>query len=289
MYKFCFVILHYNAVEDTVECIESILSNIGYENKEIILVDNNSPNNSGEYLLDKYRDCHEVHVILNDNNIGFANGNNVGYRYAVNQLKADFVATINNDTVIYDASFVEKIISLFENENFHLMGPDIILKNGQHQNPYKEKGETLEEVNEFLKNYKKLFISSLLRAKIGPLYHIITNFKKKQRNKLNQFNYLKTYENIVLHGSAIIFSPLYTYREEFAFHPDTFMFLEEDILYYFCMSKDYKVIYSPVTSIYHKEDISTDSVLKTDYQKLKFKFQNVRKSRLVLRSILEKN
>ncbi|MFE5324761.1 glycosyltransferase family 2 protein, partial [Paenibacillus sp. NPDC056579] len=100
-------------------------------------------------------------------------------------------------------------------------------------------------------------------------------------------NYLIPHVNIVLHGSAIIFSPSYLDKEENAFHPGTFMYAEEDILYHTCMRKGYKIIYSPLTSIFHKEDASTDSILKSDYRKLMFIYKNQRDSFGILKKILE--
>ena len=44
------IILNYNSWEDTIECIESVL-NSTYKNFQIFLVDNNSPNNSEESLI----------------------------------------------------------------------------------------------------------------------------------------------------------------------------------------------------------------------------------------------
>ncbi|MFE5324757.1 glycosyltransferase family 2 protein, partial [Paenibacillus sp. NPDC056579] len=162
MYRFCFVILHYNAVKDTVECIESIINNIQYNNTYILVVDNNSPDGSGKYLMEKYKNIKNVLILLNDKNSGFARGNNIGYKYASGELKADFVAVINNDTVIRDKYFIEKIIGLYDQENFQVMGPDIITKDGYHQNPFKMKGITLGEVNDFISNYKKQLIISIL-------------------------------------------------------------------------------------------------------------------------------
>ena len=82
MYTFSFVILHYISITDTIECIESILKNINYLKYYIIVVDNGSKNNSGNILKEKYKNNSNVKVILNENNLGFARGNNVGYKLA---------------------------------------------------------------------------------------------------------------------------------------------------------------------------------------------------------------
>ncbi len=47
--KILAIILNYNGWEDTIECLESILRS-DYLNYQVIVVDNNSPNNSMEYI-----------------------------------------------------------------------------------------------------------------------------------------------------------------------------------------------------------------------------------------------
>ena len=77
----CFVILHYMALEETVVCVESILHNVEGE-KRIVVVDNASPNGSVKQLRERYEDEPLVDVIETGKNLGFARGNNFGYRYA---------------------------------------------------------------------------------------------------------------------------------------------------------------------------------------------------------------
>jgi GT2 family glycosyltransferase len=47
--KITIILLNYNGWQDTIECIESVLRN-DYPNYQVIVVDNNSPNNSMEYI-----------------------------------------------------------------------------------------------------------------------------------------------------------------------------------------------------------------------------------------------
>jgi len=49
MFKVYIILLNYNGWKDTIECLESVLKN-NYENYQIIVVDNDSPNNSMEYI-----------------------------------------------------------------------------------------------------------------------------------------------------------------------------------------------------------------------------------------------
>jgi len=50
MSKVYIIILNYNGWKDTIECLESVLKN-DYKNYQIIVVDNNSPNNSMDYII----------------------------------------------------------------------------------------------------------------------------------------------------------------------------------------------------------------------------------------------
>ena len=43
------ILLNYKSVEDTIECVKS-LEKINYKSYEIVIVDNNSPDNSYEIL-----------------------------------------------------------------------------------------------------------------------------------------------------------------------------------------------------------------------------------------------
>ena len=47
--KVAIIILNWNGWKDTIECLESVFR-IDYPNYQVIVVDNNSPNNSMEYI-----------------------------------------------------------------------------------------------------------------------------------------------------------------------------------------------------------------------------------------------
>ena len=77
--KIGFVILHYMALEDTVNCVESILNNVPLSN--IVIVDNASTNKSGMKLAEMYKDNQLISVLLLEENLGFAKGNNKGIEF----------------------------------------------------------------------------------------------------------------------------------------------------------------------------------------------------------------
>lgn len=104
--KVSFVIVHLDQEDATRACIRSLL-NLSYENVEIILVDNCSTDGSGERL---HREFPGAVFIRNEENLGFAEGNNVGIRKALAN-KADHVVLLNNDTVV-EKDFVQPLLQL---------------------------------------------------------------------------------------------------------------------------------------------------------------------------------
>jgi len=105
------VVLNYRGYEDTVKCIQS-LQNATYSNLGIIIVDNGSPDGSGNKLKNAFLD---VPIILLKENTGYAAGNNAGIRFALEQ-KAEYVLVINND-VIVDPAFLEPMVEIAEKQS----------------------------------------------------------------------------------------------------------------------------------------------------------------------------
>lgn len=120
--KVCIVILNWNGLEDTVECLES-LKRITYPNYEIILVDNGSEGNDVEVLRERFGD--HIHIIENDKNYGFAEGCNIGMRYALETSTTDYILLLNNDTVI-DPDFLSELVDVADsNAMIGIVGPKI--------------------------------------------------------------------------------------------------------------------------------------------------------------------
>jgi GT2 family glycosyltransferase/2-polyprenyl-3-methyl-5-hydroxy-6-metoxy-1,4-benzoquinol methylase len=90
------IVLNWNGKADTLECLES-LKHVDYNNLEIVVVDNGSSDDS---VLAIRQSFPKVTVIETGNNLGYAGGNNVGIRYAL-QNGAQWVLILNNDTVVH--------------------------------------------------------------------------------------------------------------------------------------------------------------------------------------------
>jgi len=90
------VILNWNGLDDTIECIKSV-KNISYPNYGIILVDNGSKDSPVDSIK---KICKDIIFIDNKSNLGFAEGNNVGIRVALDN-EARYIWLLNNDTIVH--------------------------------------------------------------------------------------------------------------------------------------------------------------------------------------------
>ena len=91
------IVLTYNGLAYTKICINSILDYTAYPNFELIIVDNRSTDGTGEYLNElKLQNDPRIKIILNEENVGFAAGNNIG----IKNSGGDYVVLLNNDVYV---------------------------------------------------------------------------------------------------------------------------------------------------------------------------------------------
>lgn len=86
------LILNYNSSKDTVALYDQ-LQKIEHNNYFILVIDNNSTDNSTK-ILSNY--IPKANLILNKKNLGYAGGNNIGIRQAIN-AGAEYVWILNPD------------------------------------------------------------------------------------------------------------------------------------------------------------------------------------------------
>ena len=99
MSKIYILILNYNNSSDTIGCLDSIYTNCMYD-FEILLMDNDS-NDDSVCILEKYiKDKPHIRFFALSENLGYAGGNNVGLRYALEQPDMEYCWILNNDTVV---------------------------------------------------------------------------------------------------------------------------------------------------------------------------------------------
>lgn len=269
MSKVGIVILNYLNYYDTVECLESFFS-LQYVDKEIIVVDNGSINESADYLLQyKQSSNSKFHLIVNNENCGFAKGNNIGIIYARDKLKCDFVLIANNDTVCIDRELLNKLIHSYQ-RGIGVIGPRIISRNGYEQNPVGEldtKNETYQFKVYPLKRIRK-FIKYDLRI-FKTIVHVFKKYGKRFQNVFFRDEVIS--ESLVLHGSCFLLTPCY-FKYYPYLYPKTFLYYEENILTILTYKAGLKKKFVSNTKIFHKEDQSSLLSFNND-QKIKNKYE----------------
>lgn len=277
-----FIILHYKNIQDTIECIESIKMH-QFKSYKIVIVENGSLDFSTEELRSMQG---EVEVVFNRSNYGFAKGNNSGIKFAKEKYNPDFYIVINNDIIIKQKNMFEEIHKMEELYKFDVLGPKIIARNDINQNPnylvlYKNK--------DIIKHLIKMSIIDLLIS-VG-LYNKVKNYKQKNANLNMKVDKKLILEDVPLHGAALVFSTRYINKYNEPFDESTFLYGEEEFLYYRKLRDGLKFIYTPDISVYHKEDASLNEVFKVDNnKKTKFVIKNSKKSlkKLLKKKIIDK-
>ncbi len=118
--KVAIVVLNWNGKRLTVECLESLLR-IDYRNYEILLVDNGSTDGSQECFRNRFP---EVELLENKENLGFAEGSNVGIRRAIDR-QADYILLLNSDTVTHE-TFLSELVRVAESDpTIGFVGPKV--------------------------------------------------------------------------------------------------------------------------------------------------------------------
>ena len=272
-----FVILHYNEIVDTQNCIESIQKNLiidKQDNINIIVIDNCSPNKTGEQLFEMYSnvDDNNIKVILNKKNMGFSAGNNVGYRYA-KENGADFIVMINNDTLIMQPDFIKNFKDEYEKHKYAVLGPKIVDKSG-NVFVVRNVEPTIKYIKKRIFGYKREKI--LVALGLDYLFNKVRNIIKYSINKTEKDNNIAyNYNfNILLSGCCWIFSKEYINRFD-GLDEKTFMYCEEEFLYYKLKNNNLLSIYSPKIEIIHLECGATNKIEKTKRKSLIRKYNNL--------------
>lgn len=277
--KIAFVILHYKAIEDTRQCIKSILENVDKKYVHLVVVDNGSPDDSGRILCNEYKKNDLVTIICNKKNVGFSNGNNVGYRYAKKVLTAEYIVLCNNDIILFQNDLIEKIDKEFQCSNFAVLGPMILTKDGKFtSSPSRIAPLNKKEVKELLKYYTWCYRFN--KVYLLRVYYLWRKLCRKKKMKDFKECYKKQYD-VSVHGCFMVFSKIYI--DEFdGLNENTFMYGEEEILYKTLLDHKMRIVYTPEIAVYHKEDVSTNSVHKSNHCKQDFYYRNIVKSTKIL-------
>lgn len=282
MKKVCFVILHYNSLEDTQKCVSSILNMEKQEKIHIVIVDNNSPNATGKILMQLYENVDNIDVLLRDINDGFSRGNNAGCTFAIKKYTPKFLVIANNDIVFTQTDFVRIIEDTYYAQKFAVLGPDIYNPARQiHQNPLSKSIPTTKDVT------RTIFLNRFMLSMFPVTYPIMNRYyRNKVSEKKDAFDFDAYQEDVCLMGACMIVSDDYYSERGKVFTPETTFYYEENIMMLWCRANKAKVIYEPKLKVLHMEGSATETVGENLKERVRFRMKRILESAIIYKDFL---
>ncbi|KKI00366.1 hypothetical protein EO95_13910 [Methanosarcina sp. 1.H.T.1A.1] len=184
--------------------------------------------------LEKYENLdsdRKLIIIKNDENYGFAEGNNIAIRYALKTLKPGYVLLLNNDTVV-DNYFVKELVTIGERDkSIGIIGPKIYY--------YDRDG----------KNNVIWFAGGKIGKWSGKTYHL-------GRDKEDKDIYDEIKECEYLTGCAILLRRNLVEQLK-GFDSSYFAYYEDVDLSVRATRRGWKNVYVPTSKVWHKVSKST--------------------------------
>jgi len=106
--KVTIIIVLYNGIKWLKNLFESI-DKIDYPNFEIICIDNNSQDDSVNFIISNYP---KVILIKNYTNMGFAAANNIAVNYAAGK----YIFFLNSDTIV-EYNILNELVEMYEKDD----------------------------------------------------------------------------------------------------------------------------------------------------------------------------
>lgn len=139
------MVLNYRGADDTIACVSS-LKRLDYPGFEIIVVDNASGDNSVEKIHKHHPDVRLIESAVNG---GFAAGNNLGIREALENPEIQYVLVLNNDTTV-EPGVLSAMVQVAWAYPGSMVGPVLRYPDGRFQRVGNRVGRLLGS----LKNYR---------------------------------------------------------------------------------------------------------------------------------------
>ena len=114
---FSIIIVSYTSSDTIKECIQSVLDSYLIEDDEIIVVDNNSKDNTVE-IVESFNDS-RVKIIKNSENLGYSKAINQGAQLSKNP----YLVFLNPDTVVISKDWLNRFYKELQDKHVAMVGP----------------------------------------------------------------------------------------------------------------------------------------------------------------------
>jgi GT2 family glycosyltransferase len=233
------IILNYNVRYFLEQCVLSVQNALETIDSEIIVIDNNSPDNSCAMMKQRFPN---VKLIQNNENLGFPKGNNIG----VAQAQGEYICILNPDTVVAEdtftkiLAFVKPLESSQLNDSMGIIGCKLI-----------------DGAGNFLPESKRGVPTPWVAfTKIAGLYKLFPKSETFGKYYAQHLRENETGKVAILVG-AFMFMKRDLYLEVDGFDEDCFMYSDDIDLSYRMLQKRKSNYYFHETTVIHYKGEST--------------------------------
>ena len=124
--KVSVIIVNYKVKFFLAQCLHSVFKAMEGIDGEVIVVDNDSQDDSIDYARELYAQYPQIRFIENKENLGFARANNI----AIRQSKGEYVLLLNPDTVVNEHLLADCVALLDSNPGIGATGVRMLNENG---------------------------------------------------------------------------------------------------------------------------------------------------------------
>ncbi|CAB50099.1 glycosyltransferase family 2 protein [Pyrococcus abyssi] len=203
---------------------------------------NESEARQGEFnklVYEKFDPNRRMILIKNNNNYGYAGGNNVGIKFALSVLDPGYVLLLNNDTVV-DPNFLTELVKVAESdEKIGIVGPKI------YYYDYKGRSDVISFAGEELILWKGTAV------RYGE--------REVDRGQWDKLRVVDKIEGSCMLIKGKVLERIGLFDEKF------FCYWEETDLCFRAKRKGYTLVYVPKAKIWHKIASSSGGTLRPFY------------------------
>ncbi len=234
--KVFIIVLNWNQPKLTIETIESLQKLKTHKDCQlkIVVVDNGSSDNSVEEFRKLRPQKFGLEIMETGSNLGFAGGNNIGIKYAIDHF-ADYVMVLNNDTVVSSTLLLE-LLQPMDDVKIGITSPKIYFAKGY----------------EFHKSrYKKNQLGKVIWYAGGKMDWKNIFGSNKGVDEIDKGQYDKQQEVDFATGACFL-AKTKALKEVGLFDEKYFMYMEDADLSERFKRKKWKIIYIPEAILWHK-------------------------------------
>lgn len=228
------IIVNYKTPQLCINCINSVYEKTVGIDFEIILVDNDSRDNSLQLIKEEFGD--KVILVDAKENLGFGKANNLGAKYA----KGEYLFLLNSDTILKNNAIKHLYDFIITDPTVGIVGGNLFDEDGNHAHSFK-----LNQID-----LSSLKVPSFFKA-----------MRHKLSGKMTDWEFNDTKEPIELNGyitGADLMIKKSIFDEVGGFDKDFFMYFEESEMTVRVRQLGYKVYSVPAAEIIHLEGASTN-------------------------------